>query len=359
MASTSMAQFIGNVVVGVDTHDASHVAAAFGRDVGQRLGHLEIPTTPHGYRHLLSWARSLGAEVTFGIEGTGSYGAGLAQFLREADCLVLEVSRPNRQTRRLRGKTDPIDAEAAARAVLSGEATSIAKANDNRVGMIRSLRLARRSAVRMRTQVSNQMRALVLTGPADLRERLRGLPIADLVSVTAALRPGAVTTPTAATKLALRGLGLRHQMLGAELATLDAELGRLTQEEAPELCALQGVGTDVAGALLVAVGDNPERLRSEAAFAKLCGAAPMEASSGKTTRHRLSRGGDRVANNALWRIVMVRLAWHAPTRAYAARRTAEGLSKPEVIRCLKRYVAREVFRSLPHRHPPSGALDKA
>ena len=359
MASSSMAQMIGDVVVGVDTHDAIHVAAAFGTEVGQRLGHLEIPTNPQGYRQLLSWARSRGTKVTFGIEGTGSYGAGLAQFLRDAECVVLEVSRPNRQMRRLRGKSDPIDAEAAARAVLSGEATGIAKANDNRVGMIRSLRLARRSAVRMRTQTSNQMRALVITGPSDLRERLRGLPIADLVAVSSALRPGTVTTPTAATKLALRGLGLRHQMLGAELATLDVELSRLTQEVAPELCALQGVGTDVAGALLVAAGDNPERLRSEAAFAKLCGAAPMEASSGKTTRHRLSRSGDRVANNALWRVVMVRLAWHAPTRAYAARRTAEGLSKQEVIRCLKRYVARQVFHALPNRNPPCWPLDKA
>jgi transposase len=260
---------------------------------------------------------------------------------------VIEVNRPNRQTRHARGKSDPVDAEAAARAVLSGEAASIPKSDGDRVGMIRTLRVARRSAVHSTTQIINQIHALLVTAPADLREQLRSLTGRTLIETLAAFRPGPITTPTAATKMTLRALARRHQYLGEELATLNVELERLTQEVAPELCALKGVGPDVAGALLVAAGDNPERLRSEASFAHLCGVAPLPASSGKTTgRHRLNRGGNRQANNALWRIVIGRLRWHQPTKDYVARRTAEGLSKKEIIRCLKRYVAREVFRTL-------------
>ena len=331
-----------SVTVGVDTHLDTHVAAAFNH-LGQPLGHLEIPTTPAGYRRLLGWAQSLGSAVTFGIEGTGSFGAGLARYLRAAGCTVIEVSRPNRQTRRSRGKSDPLDAVAAARAVLAGEAAGLAKSDEDRVGMIRSLRIARRSAVKMRTQIANQMDALVLTASTDLRERLRHLSHDALVTLAAGFRPGAVTTPAAATKLALRGLAERHRLLAAELDQLDVELRRLTVEAAPALLAIHGVGPDVAGALLLASGDNPHRLRSEAAFASLCGVAPLPASSGKSHRHRLSRSGDRQANNALWRIVIVRLAHDPRTRHYVERRTAEGLSRRDIVRCLKRYVAREVF----------------
>ena len=209
--------------------------------------------------------------------------------------------------------------------------------------MIRSLRIARRSAVKMRTQIANQMDALVLTASTDLRERLRHLSHDALVTLAAGFRPGAVTTPAAATKLALRGLAERHRLLAAELDQLDVELRRLTVEAAPALLAIHGVGPDVAGALLLASGDNPHRLRSEAAFASLCGVAPLPASSGKSHRHRLSRSGDRQANNALWRIVIVRLAHDPRTRHYVERRTAEGLSRRDIVRCLKRYVAREVF----------------
>jgi transposase len=258
---------------------------------------------------------------------------------------VIEINRPNRQTRHAHGKSDPIDAEAAARAVLSGEASSVPKSDEDRVGMIRTLRVARRSAVQSTTQISNQVKGLIVTAPAELREQLRLLSGHDLIETLAGMRPGSITTPTAATKMTLRSLARRHQFLSEEIATLNAELERLTQEAAPQLCAIKGVGPDVAGALLVAVGDNPERLRSEASFAHLCGVAPLPASSGKTTgRHRLNRGGNRQANNALWRIVIGRLRWHQPTKDYLARRTAEGLSKKEIIRCLKRYVAREVFR---------------
>lgn len=344
MASRSMPQQDTGVIVGVDTHGEVHVAAAFTSDLGRPLGHLEITTTPAGYHRLLAWARNLGTSPLFGIEGTSSYGAGLTRFLRDAECTVIEVNRPNRQTRHARGKSDPVDAEAAARAVLSGEATAIAKQDHDHVGMIRSLRVARRSAVKTTTQIINQMKALIVTAPADLREQLRPLSGDRLIATAAALRPGPISTTVAAVKLALKGLAHRHQLLTTELETLDAELARLTAEAAPALCALTGVGPDVAGALLVAVGDNPDRLRSESAFAHLCGVAPLPASSGKTTgRHRLNRAGDRQANCAIWRIVMVRLAWHQPTKDYMIRRTKQGLSKKEIVRCLKRYVAREVY----------------
>ena len=351
MASLRIAHLDHGVTVGVDTHGDMHVAAAFTSDLGRPLGHLEIETTPDGYRRLLAWARRLGNQPRFGIEGTGSFGAGLARYLRLEGCAVIEVNRPNRQTRHARGKSDPVDAEAAARAVLSGEATCIAKRDDNRVGMIRTLRVARRSAVKASTQTTNQIRALIVTAPAELREHLRSLSSDQLIDTAAALHPGRITSLTEATKLALKGLAQRHQALRAEIATLDAELDRLTAAVAPTLCSLRGVGADVAGALLVAAGDNPERMRSESAFAHLCGVAPLPASSGKTTgRHRVNRGGDRQANAALWRIVMTRLAWHQPTKDYMARRTKEGMSKKEIIRCLKRYVAREVYRALVPTH---------
>ncbi len=347
MASRSMADGEAGVTVGVDTHGEVHVAAALTTALGRPLGHLEIPTTPAGYRRLLRWASGLGTPVQFGVEGTGSFGAGLTRFLRRQGCAVIEVNRPNRQTRRARGKSDPVDADAAARAVLSGEATTIAKDDQALVGMICSLRVARRSAMKMRTQVTNQMHALLVTAPAELREQLRPLSHGQLIRAAAAMRPGPVVTSDAACKLALKGLARRHQLLNTELAALDVELTRLTLEVAPELCSLIGVGPDVAGALLAAAGDNPERLRSEGSFANLCGAAPLPASSGKTTgRHRLNRGGDRLANGALWRIVMTRLICHAPTREYMARRTAQGMTKREIIRCLKRYVARDVYRCL-------------
>jgi transposase len=345
MTSVSMPQVNDRVIVGVDTHADVHVAVALD-PVGRVLGHSEIVTTPRGYGQLLGWAHGYAAEVTFGVEGTGSYGAGLARYLADAGCSVIEVSRPNRQIRRQRGKSDPIDAEAAARSVLSGEASCVPKADQAQVGMIGTLRIARRSAQKMRTQALNQMRAVVVTAPDDLRQRLRGLPAARLAAISAALRPGAVTTPAAAAKMTLRCLATRYQALTSELLVLDTELARLTLDVAPALSALKGVGPDVAGALLVAAGDNPERLRSEAAFASLCGVSPVKASSGKTNRHRLNRGGNRIANNALWRITMVRLTSDHRTQQYVARRTTEGMSKREIIRCLKRYIVREVYRTL-------------
>lgn len=333
------------VIVGVDTHKEVHVAVAKDH-LGRHLGEISVPTTPRGYRDLLRWAEGHGQPEAWGVEGTGSYGAGVGRHLAAAGQVVIEVNRPDRKARRLKGKSDPVDAEAAARAVLSGEATATPKSGDDRVEMIRALRAARSSAIKARTQALNSLKALVVSAPAELRDQLRALSSTQLVRTCSRLRPGAVVDPTAATKLALRSLASRYEALEAEVKILDPELLRLTNEAAPALSRLFGVGPEVAGALLVTAGDNPERLRSEAAFAHLCGVAPVQASSGKTVRHRLNRGGDRKANAALYRIVIVRLRFHATTREYVQRRTTEGKSKAEIIRCLKRYVAREVYAAL-------------
>jgi transposase len=339
----------GRVTVGVDTHRDLHVAVALDQH-GRWLGTRAFPTTPAGFAALATWAVRYGVLGPIGIEGTGSYGAGLARWLRARGFTVVEVERPDRhdrQGRRRRGKSDPTDAEAAARAVQAGTAVGTPKAADGPVEMIRLLRAARRSALKARTQAANQLHALVLTAPDPLRAHLRELTLARLVAVAAAFRPGTVlNTPLAATKLALKSLAGRYQQLSAEIATLDAQLTPLVAAAAPALLAIKGIGPETAGALLVAAGDNPDRLRSEAAFARLCGVAPLPASSGRTTRHRLNRGGDRDANRALYLLAVGRMGWDPRTRAYVARRTADGLSKPEIIRCLKRYLARELYRLL-------------
>jgi transposase len=304
------------------------------------------PATSAGYARLLAWGQSLGEPVAWGVEGTGSYGAGLARFLTSHGQRVLEVNRPDRAARRRHGKSDPVDADAAARAVQAGEATGTPKAQDGTVEMVRALRVARQSAVKARTQTINTLKGLLVTAPAELREQLAGLTRTKLVRQAAALDPGTLATPTAAATLALGGLARRCQHLDAEISLLTSTLDQLTATAAPTLRALLGVGLDSAAALLIAAGDNWQRLHSEAAFAALCGSSPVEASSGKTRRHRLNQGGDRQANAALHRIVIVRLRWHQPTRDYLARRTTEGKTRKEIIRCLKRYVAREVFAAL-------------
>lgn len=342
------------VVIGVDTHKDQHVAVALD-SLGRRVGSTTIPTTAAGYAQLVGWAGGLGQVEAFGLEGTGSYGAGLARHLGSAGQKVIEVVRPNRQARRHNHKSDPADAEAAARAVLSGEADGCPKSGDDLVEMIRVLRVARSSAMRARTQAINAIKSLVVTAPVELRDQLRGFSTKALVATAARLRPGGEASTSAANKTALRTLACRYQALSTEIAALDTQLGELSAKACPKLVDTFGVGPDVAGALLVAAGDNPERLRSEAAFAMLCGAAPVEASSGKTVRHRLNRGGDRQANAARYRIVLVRMRFDTPTRAYLERRTAQGLSKPEIIRCLKRYVAREIYGILHDTVVPAAA----
>lgn len=343
------------VTVGVDTHKDTHVAAAKDH-LGRQVGTKTVATTPAGYAELLSWARGLGAVESFGVEGTGSYGAGLARFLSGQGVIVVEVIRPNRQRRRRNGKSDPADADAAAAGVLSGDANTTPKGGNANIEMIRVLRTARATAIKARTQAICGLKSLVVTAPAELRESLRNLGTSQLLDTAARCRPGTPTEPTGATKLALSCFARRIEALDAELATLDEHLDRIVTETAPELVGAFGVGTGSAGALLVAAGDNPERLRSEAAFSMLCGSSPVEASSGKVTRHRLNRGGDRQANAALYRITMTRMAWHAPTREYVARRITEGKSKREIMRCLKRYVAREVYGLLRARHAVPDAI---
>ena len=335
------------VTGGVDTHLEVHVAAALD-PLGGILGTKSFPTTPAGYKDLLSWLQGFGDVRRVGVEGTGTYGAGLARHLTRAGVEVIEVDRPNRQSRRLHGKSDPLDAIEAARAAQSGRAGGIAKSRDGAVEAIRVLLVAKRSARQARSKALIQMRHLGFSAPEQLQCSLKGLSVTALVSEAAVLAPQeSADVVTALTSAALRSLAHRVQILEDEISELDALLVPLVEAIAPELLGLFGVGPDTAAVLLVAAGDNAERLGSEAAWAQLCGVAPIQASSGKVTRYRLNRGGNRGANQALWRIVMVRLAHDPETRAYMERRRKEGRSKPEVIRILKRYVAREVYRHLP------------
>lgn len=336
------------VTGGVDTHRDEHVAAALD-PVGGLLGTASFPTTTAGYRALLAWLQTFGPIGSIGVEGTGSYGAGLARYLSSARVVVFEVSRPNRQVRRRYGKSDVVDAIAAARAVLSGEATGIPKTHDGPVEALRALKAIHRSANKARTQAINQIRAVLVTAPDDLRTRLRDLPRGQLLATCAAFRISADDDSLGGIiRLTLRELAARVAFLDAQIKSTVVRLKRITEQFAPALVALHGVGPDTASTLLLTAGDNPERLRSERSFASLTGSSPVPATSGLIKkRHRLNRGGDRLANAALWRIAMVRLGTDPTTRAYVDRRQAEGKTKVEAMRCLKRYIAREVYNALP------------
>jgi transposase len=332
---------------GIDTHGEVHVAAALD-EVGSLLGTESFGANPDGYSALLDWLTGFGPVGKVGVEGTGAYGAGLARFLARAGIEVIKIDRQNRQDRRRQGQSDPLDAVQAARAALSGRARGKAKSRDGAVEAIRVLVVAKRSARQARVKALSQMRQLAFTAPDQLQSRIKGLPIPKLVAVAQGLRPTRSTDPVmAATKASLSSLAHRVGDLGEEITRLDAMITPLLQTTAPELLSVYGVGLDTAATLLVTAGDNPERLRSEAAWAHLCGVSPLQASSGKVSRHRLNRGGDRQANRALWHIVITRLASDPDTQAYMERRVKEGRSKREVVRILKRYVAREVYRHLP------------
>jgi transposase len=297
---------------------------------------------------MLTWMRRHGTLSRVGVEGTGAYGAGLARYLHTQHVEVLEVPRPDRRLRRQRGKSDPIDAEAAARTVLAGKASGAPKIADGPIEAIRMLRVARLGAVKAKTAAVNTLRAMLVTAPECLRTQLQRLSPAQLVAACAKLRPDTtdLANPVQAAKAALRSIALRAQQLELESRSLRKQLDELTAATAPTASAVFGLGPDTVSALLVTIGDNPDRLRSEAAFARLCGVAPIPASSGKTNRHRLHRGGDRTGNRALHIATIVRLRYDPRSRAYADRRTSEGLSMPEIIRCQKRYLAREVFQAL-------------
>ncbi|MFI6990855.1 IS110 family RNA-guided transposase [Nonomuraea wenchangensis] len=329
------------VVLGVDTHKDVHVAAVADL-LGRVLASESFHATAAGYSQLLDWARQFGAVERAGVEGTGSYGAALTRFLRTEDVEVIEVNRPDRAKRRMRGKNDVVDAEAAAQAVVSGRATAVAKSGDGPVEQMRVYKMARDSAVKARRQAINQLKAILVNAQPNLRESLSRLGQAALITACVKLDPDA-WAESAAVVHTLRSLAGRIKCLTAEAQELSARIEALVQQVAPALLEEHGIGVDSAASLLITAGDNPGRLTGEAALAALCGVSPVEHSSGKTQRHRLNRGGDRQANAALFRIVMTRLRGDPRTVAYVERRTAEGKSKREIIRCLKRYLARHLF----------------
>jgi transposase len=345
MTSTALAS-VPQVTIGVDTHKQFHVAHA-ADELGRPLGNYTMPTTSIGYGGFLAWAQRLGELEVVGIEGVGHYGAGLGRALRAAGVRVTEVGRPNRQRRARHGKTDSVDAAGAAAMVLAGEDLGDPKTADGITEMLRVLRIARVSAVRARAKAFNALKDLIVTAPTELREQLAGRHKLHLIGACASLdTSGIPSTPAEAVSSAVKSLAERCLQLDAETKTLDTQIEARTDYACPALRQVYGVGPDTAATLLVALGDNLERIGSDAAFAKLCGVSPIEASSGKTVRHRLNRGGNRDANRALHVICVVRLRRHQPTRDYLARRIGEGRTKLEIMRCIKRYIAREIYHAV-------------
>jgi transposase len=342
MAMTTMTHQTRRVIGGVDTHKDAHVAALVD-EAGRILGTESFPNDSGGYRQLRGWMTRHGEVVRVGIEGTGSYGAGLSRYLMRVGVEVLEVCRHDRQRRRMKGKSDPVDAENAARATLAMDMVATPKMGNGSIEAIRALRVPRNSAMKSRTQVANQIHTLIDTAPDQLRARLRNRPIRELVTEMVRWRPGPPIDPSTAHRYSLHLLARRWQTLSAELDNLNQQLALLVNHTAPELTAVHGVGIETAATLLVAAGDNPDRLRHERGFAALCGVSPVDRSSGRQQRHHsLNRGGNRDANRAIWRIALVRMSCDPRTRAYVERRTKEGKSKKAIIRCLKRYITREL-----------------
>jgi transposase len=331
-----------SVTLGVDTHLDQHAAAVLD-GLGRVLASTSVAATAEGYEQLLSWASTFGLVTRAGVEGTSSYGAGLTRFLQAAGVEVIEVTRAARADRRHLGKSDPVDAQAAARAVLSETATASPKPRDGIVESIRLLRIARQTAIKARSQATIQIRSIIVGAPDTLRAELGPLKTRRLIERLAVSRPGRSRDPVTVTRRVLRSIARRHRALDAEIHALEAELDELVGLAAPRLLAEHSVGRETAAKLLTLAGDNPDRLRGESALAALCGASPVEASSGKTIRHRLNRGGDRQANNALYTIAMVRMQHHPETKAYVARRTAEGKTRREIRRCLMRNLARRLY----------------
>ena len=336
------------VVAGVDAHtDEHHVAVVDGQ--GRLLGAAAFPTTASGYEQLIEWVGSHGRIARIGVESTGAYAAGLARALREREVEIVEVNQPHAHAHQRLGKSDAIDAELAARAALSGTASVVPKETGGIVEAIRQLSLVRASALKARTAALQQLDDLIITAPEELRAELRiRRTLKGRAALCLRLRPDPrrLHEPRQAAKLALRSLARRVEHLERDIGELDEQLDQLVAAAAPRTVALYGVGTQSASQLLVSAGENIERLHSESAFARICGAAPIEASSGRTQRHRLDFGGDRQANRALHTIAVCRLRHCDRTRAYARRRSAEGLGKREILRCLKRYIARQTYRTL-------------
>jgi transposase len=344
----SMTQEDTLVVGGVDAHADTHQVAALDQR-GALLSTNSFPTTTPGYRQLLDWLSCFGELDAVAVESTGSYAASLVRYLREHDIRVVEINQPHAHTRRRVGKSDPIDAEMAARLFLAGKAKAVPKQTDGIVESIRRLRAARHSAVKSRSAAIVQLRDIIITAPQELRDQLSSRKtLRGKGAICARFRPSAreLRSPSQAAKFALRSIAQRIETLDREIASLDRELEQLVRAAAPRTAQLLGISTGHAGQLLVTAGQNIDRLRGESSYAALCGASPIPASSGKTTRHRLNYGGDRQANRALHLIAVCRLRYCPRTRAYAKRRTAEGKTKLEIMRCLKRYIAREVYNTL-------------
>jgi transposase len=344
----SMTQDTKVVVGGVDAHADTHHAAALDQR-GALLCTKSFQTTTPGYRQLLDWLSGFGEIDAVAVESTGSYAAALVRYLREHDVRVVEVNRPHAHTRRRVGKSDPIDAEMAARLLLAGKAKAVPKQTSGIVESIRLLRVARHSAVKSRSVALVQVRDIIISAPQELRDQLSDRKtLRGKATVCGRFRrsAGDLHSPSQAAKFALRSIAQRIDALDREITTLDRELEQLVQTAAPRTTQLLGISTGHAGQLLTTAGQNIDRLHGESSFAALCGASPIPASSGKTTRHRLNYGGDRQANRALHLIAVCRMRYCERTRAYVKRRTAEGKTKREIMRCLKRYIAREVYNSL-------------
>jgi transposase len=332
------------VYAGVDTHKEVHVAAVI--DAAETvLATRSFSTTRAGYRALLAWIADYGQLARIGVEGTGSYGAGLTRHLAKAAVTVLEVDRPDRCDRRRKGKNDDLDAINAARAALHQHRTVIPKSKDGAVEALRVLRVTRAHAVRERRSALQLLRMTIVAAPDEVRDQVRNLTRMQLIRILAGWRPDVsnAADPVTAHRVALKSLARRYLELSDEIADLDELINPLVEALAPQLLTRPGIGTEVAGQMLVTAGDNPDRMHSEAAFAMLCGVAPLPASSGMTQRHRLNRGGDRQANRALHLATLSRIRLDPKTRTYLAKKTAEGHSNLEIIRCLKRYLAREIY----------------
>jgi transposase len=336
------------VIAGVDAHTDEHHVAVLDSQ-GRSLGAAAFPTSAGGYARLIGWLRSHGQIERIGVESTGAYAAGLVRALLAEQITVVEVNQPHRHAHQRLGKSDPIDAELAARAALSGAASAVAKDRSGIVEAIRQLSVARAGALKARTAALQQLDDLIITAPEQLRGELRRRrTLKARASLCLGLRPDGLRLhePLQAAKLALRSVARRVEQLTDEILELDRQLERLVATAAPRTVELYGVGTQAAGQLLVTAGQNIDRLRGEAAFAKICGAAPIQASSGRSTHHRLDFGGDRQANRALHMIAVCRLRHCERTRTYVRKRSADGLNRREILRCLKRYIARQAYHTL-------------
>jgi transposase len=338
------------VIGGVDTHKDLHVAAVVDEH-NRVLGSQCFPTTRHGYKQMLAWMRSFGQLRRVGVEATGTYGAGLLRYLQNAGVEVLEVTTPDSGDRRKRGKNDDLDAQNAAHAAFAGKRTVTPKTRDGMIESLRVLKACRKTAVAARRVALQMIHNTVVCAPDELRDTLRKLTRMELIRTLAAWRPDMTDYRNVASayRIALKSLARRYLELHDEIADLDAMIAAIVDELAPALVTRNSIGHASAAQLLLTAGDNSERLQSEASFAALCGVSPVPASSGKTTRHRLNRGGDRAANSALHIIAIGRLRTDPRTKSYIAKRIAEGHSKLEAIRCLKRYIAREIFSLISQR----------